>query len=508
MTTTGAPRTYSGWTRESFGWFMGLRTWQLLLVMLTVLPLLLAIGNSRWVLFAQLLPLVLVALALVVVPVRGRPAVRWLTDVLLFAIGRVTGWSRWRSRAATGAATPDDLDTVDLPGVLAGLRLHDGPPYGSLLQRICVIQDPRAGQWTAVARITHPGLGDLDEHTRASHADQLGGMLAAAARGEQVSRVSIMIRTVPDDGAHRAAWMADHVSPTAPALVRQISTQLEQAVVSAAVRHEVFVTISISETRVRGQARQAGGGAEGRARVLYRHLQEMEGHLRGMGATAVQWLHTEDVASAIRTGYNPADAAVLEQARQEHQRGRNTVTGVAVGAAGPANAPAPPARSYIHDAFTTVSYALLLPQLPARVGALAGILAPSVPGERRTVALHYEPLNPDKSAKQVEREIWRSEIAADVRQRRGFRVGRQQHRRRAEAAAHEHQVVAGHTMVRVAGAASVTVPSTWPVEDHAARLEATARSCFFRLLRLDLAQDTGFTAATLPLGIGLPDREM
>ncbi len=507
-TSDPGPRLYSGWRREKFGWFMGLTGPQLVLLAVIVLPVLVAVGRSRWLIAGEMVPFAAIAAALIIVPVRGRSAVRWLVDVCMFAWGRAMGWSRWRSNAATGAATAQELAQPDLPGVLTGLRLHDGPPFGPTLHRVCVLQDATAGRWSAVARITHPGLGAADAATRAHYADQLGGLLAAAARGEQISRISILVRTVPDDGAHRAAWLADNVASAAPALVHQISAQLESAVTSAAVRHEVYVTVGISETRVRRQATQAGGGVNGRARVLYRHLQEMETHLRGMGVTSVQWLHSEDVAVAIRTGYSPADAAVLERAQQELTRGRSTTTGVPVGAAGPVNAPAPPARSYIHDAFTTVSYALMLPELPTRVGAMAQILAPSAAGERRTLALHYEPLEPDKASRQVERDLWSVEMSEDVRQRRGFRVSRAQRRRKNEVATHEGQLAAGHTMVRVAAAAAVTVPSTWPVEDHASTFEATARSCHFRLLRLELAQDSGFVAAVLPVGLGLPERSV
>jgi hypothetical protein len=485
---------------------MGLTSWQTILSLVAVLPVLLAVGRGRWLTAFEFLPFSAIAITLITVPVRGRPAVRWLVDISLYSWGTAMGWSRWRSTAATGAATAHELDNPDLPGALASLRLHDGPPFGPTLQRICVIQDPHAGRWSAVAAITHAGLGAVNGQTRDGYAEQLGSLLAAAARGEQISRVSIVVRTVPDDGAQRASWVADNISASAPAIVKQISEQLERAVVAAAVRHEVYITIGVSETRIRKQAIQAGGGADGRARVLYRHLQEIENHLRGLGATQVRWLHTEDVAAAIRTGYNPAEAASFELARQEASRGKPTVTGIPLGAAGPVVAPAPAPRSYAHDAFTTVSYAVLLPELPTRVGALARMLSPSAAGERRTFALHYEPQDPHKASRQVERDIWSAEMAADVRQRRGFRVGRAQRRRQQETAQHEGQLVAGHTMVRVAGAASVTIPSSWPIEDHAARFEATARACHFRLLRLELAQDSGFVAACLPLGIGLPDR--
>ena len=62
-------------------------------------------------------------------------------------------------------------------------------------------------------------------------------------------------------------------------------------------------------------------------------------------------------------------------------------------------------------------------------------------------------------------------------------------------------------MVRVAAAASLTVASERDVEDHAASFEAAARPSGYTLLRLDLAQDSGFVAAALPVGVGLTDKE-
>ena len=45
-------------------------------------------------------------IAAVLVPVRGRPALRWLADLLWFQVGVATGWSVFQSRAAAGAPRP------------------------------------------------------------------------------------------------------------------------------------------------------------------------------------------------------------------------------------------------------------------------------------------------------------------------------------------------------------------------------------------------------------------
>jgi len=496
---------YSGWLRERFGPFAGLSGRQAAAVVLAWLPPLAAVGRSRWDTALPLAAVSLLLTALVSVPIRRRPAIRWLLDVLLFAAGRAAGWSTFRLRVLDQGSAAN-LDEPDLPGIAAALRFHNGPAMGDCVS-ICVIQNPVVGRWAATAAITHPGLGNADAQTRDGYAAQLGALLAAAAASEEITRISIQVRTVPDDGTRRAAWVADRRDPHSPPAVVAATEQLEDLMRATSVRHEVFVTVAVAEQRIRRAARESGGGVSGRAKVLLRHLSEVEQQLRGLGATDVEWLSTQDLAAAIRTGYNPGDAVPLHRAREEAGRGRTTVLGPPLAAAGPTAAPPPAPRSYTHDAFTTVSYALLLPELTTRVGSLTRMLAVTAAGERRTLTLHYEPIRARRAGRQVEHDMWATEISQDLRTKRGFRINRRDRRRARETALHEQQLTAGHTMVRVAGAASITIASQRDVEDHAAAFEASARSCGYALLRLDLAQDSGFVAACLPVGVGLADKE-
>ncbi len=501
-----AGATYEGWRRERLGVFAGLTGGQAVLVALFLLPVLVVMGRSQWAEVFQLLPLAVVGCALVALPVRGRPAFRWLLDLGMFHLGAAMQWSSWRSKASSGSASPRDLATPDLPGVLAGLRTHAGPRFGPDQSPVCVVQDPRFGRWSATARVTHAGVAAADEQTRNSYADALGGLLAAAADTGTVAALSLLIRTVPDDGAERAAWVADHAVDDVPEVVAAAARGLEASVVAASVRHEVFLTVSVAESRIRRAARDAGGGACGRARVLYRYLTDLEHGLRAIGATDVHWLDASELATAIRTGYNLAEAAGIARAAHARRRLEDVSTGTMLGAAGPVLAPTPNARTYTHDAYTTVSYALLLPKRPTTVGALSRVLAPATAGERRCLALHYEPLPAGRADRQIERDTWAAEMAVDIKAKRGFRVPRRDRKRLVEVAEQESQLARGHSLVRVAGAAAVTVPAGDGIDDAAASFEGSARAAGYQLLRLDLAQDTGFVAAVLPLGVGLPKR--
>jgi hypothetical protein len=145
---------YSDYAKDRGGWFFGLSGLQLGLVILTGVPELAALNNQSWLLVAGWLPISALLIALIAVPVRGWSASQWLLALASHALGGLMGWTRWQSKAAGGTVT--DLDEADLPGVLAAVQIHDGPPYGHTMTRVAVIQDHAARSWAAVARIEHP----------------------------------------------------------------------------------------------------------------------------------------------------------------------------------------------------------------------------------------------------------------------------------------------------------------------------------------------------------------
>ncbi len=500
-----APIRYGDWSKDKQGWLFGLSGGALSIVVLAGLPVLLAVGAQRWLFALGWLPVWALLSAAVCLPVRGRSAGRWLMDAALRAVGVITGWSSWQSRAAAGDV--EDPAEADLPGVLAGIRTHDGPPFGVLMHRPAIVQDNSAQTWAAVARVTHPGIGLIEQHSRDGMAAGLSRLLEGAASGDLVSVVAVEVRTVPDDGAERAAWQARNLRANAPALSLQVTRELGSVMVSAGVRHEVFVTVVVPEQRLGKRAKEAGGGIEGRARVLYGVMSEIEARLRGtIGCSEVSWLDTSALAAAIRTGFAPGDRAGLAEARLEAVDDPAMQDQVPMAAAGPSSAPAAGARHYTHDAWSTASCTILLPEQGAVMGALAPVFAPSVVGERRSVTLFFEPIGSERANKLVGRESMSARTGSDVRRRMGFQT-RAAHRRdeqRVESA--DARLAAGRALVRVAAAAAVTVPSDWSISKFGDELEASIRRSGFVPLRLDLAQDSGFVAACIPLGIGLPRR--
>lgn len=498
-TTSSGPRIYRGLNhKEGIGWIAGMTPVQAFLLIGVCAPALIAMSRNQWSatlgwgLFAAFVAV------LILIPVHGRPAFRWLADLIMFQTGVLMRWSPWQSRAAAGLA--GDHTEPDLPGVLARLQFPDGPEFRG--SRICLIHDTAEGRWGATAKLTHSGVGMLSDDECERLASRLGSMLVGLGHREIVDRVSLCVRTVPDDGTEYAVWRERHQRPDAPALARQVTAEIDHDVASVSVRTELFVTVSGTEEALRRPAKAAGGGIAGRAYALYRLLEGVADGLRGLGVTSVTWLTSTGVAEAIKTGFNPAAAASLSFRHLTSPDPDGTV-GLPISQAGPALAPAPAARAYHHDGFSSVSYAVQPPESGTTFGSLGPLLAVRTAGERRTLAVHYEILSAAEGARVVKSDRFRNNVLVDAKAARGFNTTEIDSRRQRGAREQEAAVAAGHAVVRFTVASSITVPVDWNVEDHAARLENDA-SGRFRLLRLELAQDSAFVAAALPVGIGLP----
>lgn len=489
------PVRYGSWSVDRGAAFGGLGVGAWLGAAASGVPVIAALGAQRWALAAAWTPVWAVCVVLVAVPVRGRTPLRWFWDVCHRGVGSAVGWTSWQSRAASGHV--DDLDEADLPGVLSGIRTHDGPPFGPLLLRPAVVSDDRERTWAVIARIGHPGIGLSEAAARTRLGHGLAELLESAATGELVSSVALQVRTVPDDGAERSAWQAANCRADAPALARAVTDELADIMTAAGVRHEAFVTFVVPERRLGRLAKEAGGGTDGRARVLYGLMSEFESRLMGpVGCTSVAWLDSPGLAAAIRTGFAPGDRARLTTEERA----------LPMAAAGPSSAPPPERRHYAHDAWQSVTCTVLLPDKGAVMGALAPVLVPTTAGERRSVTVFFEPISHTKADRMIGGESMSSELTNEIRRRGGFRVRAAHRQEAARVEGRDIRFAEGNALVRVAVAAAVTVPGTWSISDYGRRLESSITNSGFKPLRLDLAQDSGFAAACIPLGVGLPHR--
>ncbi len=492
--------TYSDYLKDRTGWFFGLTGVQLSLLALGGLPVWLTINSGRWSWLMLWVAVWVVLTVLVVVPVRGWTTAQWVGVLAARAVGGAMGWTRWQSKVATGSV--DALDRPDLPGVLAGIDIHPGPPYAHHLTRVAVIQDHARRTWAATAVIEHPGLGLTEPEARDRMGAGLAELCEAATRTELIDRVVLQVRTVPDDGAEREDWVRRHRRADGPDLARRVNDILAAQLMPAAVRTEAFVTVVVSEDKIGRASKQSGHGVAGRARVLYGAMAEVEARLLGsMGCTRVNWLDTRSLATAIRTGFEPGDRATLMTADIAARSGqRRMATGVPPAAAGPTHA-ITDLRCYRHGDWVSITDTILLPEQGAVLGALAPVLVPSEAGERRSLTVTFQPVSHQTAGRITGREEMSAITAAELRRRTGRLERAKERRAVGKVKATDEKLARGRSLVRASALVSVTAPRTWSVAEIGRRLDASVRLAGYVPQRLDGAQDSAFAAAVIPLGI-------
>lgn len=492
---------YNQYSRDRVGMFFGLTGTQLTTLVLASCPLLWALSRRLWGMVGLGVLVWLLVFVLVAVPVRGRSATGWLLAAVSFAAGAAWRVTRWRSKPATG--TTQDLTEPDLPGVAAGIRVHDGPPQGPLNTRLAIIQDRATGVWAATAAISHSGLALADGAERDNQGQGLTALLNAAARTELISEVLIQVRSVPDDGAERDEWMATHTSPAAPELARRINTDMAAMLSQASVRTEAFVTIVVPEHRLARRSREFGRGVDGRARAMHMLMAEVETHLRtGMAVREVTWLTSPQLAVAVRTGFAPGDRAGIIAAQARGGAGEDINADVPWAQAGPAGAEQA-VRHYSHDAWRSIAASVTLPARGARLGALAPVLTPTQPGERRSMVVVFPILQASSADRKARNAEWGADMAQTLRDRAGVKTRARDREVQVRTRELDGKLAAGHALVRPYAVACVTVPASMSITEFGSHLDVSIRRAGFAPLRLDMSQDAGFAAATLPLGICL-----
>lgn len=498
---------YSDYSRARIGWFFGLSGLQFAVLAAAVLPVFLCLRSGAWASAAMFAGIWVALVVITVVDVWGRSALGWLTAVLAYSLGGFLGWTSFRSKASRGAVA--DLEEADMPGRLQGIQIHDGPPNGGTQTRVAIIQDHATRSWAVTAAVTHPGVGMAENDERQRLGAGLSDLLDIAERGQMITEVILMVRTVPDDGAERHLWVTHHQVAGAPEQARRMNTEIESWLTQASVRTEQFITIVIAESKLAKQAKKSGGGIDGRARALHLLMSEIEAQLvGGMGMISVHWLSSPELALAVRTGFAPGDRAGVVQAlagRTEQLRttGASEInTTVPWAHAGPTGAEAT-IRHYGHDAWNSISATLSLPDRGAVIGALAPVLMPGEPGERRSFMVCYPVVSQAKADRQAGNEEMAADLSEHLKNKAGMKERARARAAKARARGLDVKLARGNSLTLPYAVATVTVPKTMRVSDFGSRLDWSIRQAGFAPLRLDLAQDVCFAASTVPLGVSL-----
>lgn len=476
MTTTAAPRMYSGWRRSRGLGIGGLGTGQTMVVVAAVLvPI--AVGDVSGVrsLLATL-PVAAVIVTLAVWQRHGMP----LMDL---ALGRARWWwASWRGETRYQGMALRHPQGLDLPGVLAPtvlLRVADplsGGPVG-------VVWNRRSGQMSATVLLSPAGTLLADRSQVASQVSSWGELLASLANEELLDAVTVTVEVTPASGAALGDHVRERVVPHAPALALQTMEALVAAAPAAAAQMAAWVTIVTAPGRAMDPATTPVDAA---AEVL-RCLDALD--LAPAGADIIRRASDTDLVRLVRSAYRPGDRDAPHRHWQEIDWSQ----------AGPVAAQEDWTR-YRHDDACSVSWVLReAPRRPVPDSVLLALLAPG--RFARRVTLGYRVLSTEEAAAVVERQL----VAADAREAYRVRTQRTPTRREkadasaAERAADEEAYGAGVVQWTVTVTTTVTDEADLPAATR--ELEQAAKRAGGLRFRLAYGGQAAAFVAGLPVGV-------
>ncbi|UOQ89179.1 PrgI family protein [Agromyces endophyticus] len=460
------------------GILLGLSTPQLVALTVALLTIATALYSAGADGVAWTTPIWATAALTAAVPVGGRKIVEWVPVTTKWTLRVMRGQLTYRRRIMR----PRPVGTLALPGDAAPLREWRDPESGAVM-----IHDPHQQTLTAIVAISHPAFALIDPGEQHRRVQAWGRVLAGACRSGRIARIQVNERTLPDSGTGLAEWWEQHGLEDDSWAAGTYRELIERAG-PAGERHATTISLALDLTAAARQVRSNGGGMRGAAAVLRQEMAALTSALRAADLAVGGWLTADDLATTLRTAYDPVVGVELE---------RHPTIGRDLAAAGPVAVIESWDRLRTDTAFHAVLWISEWPRSQVYPGFLAPLVYTN--GILRTLSLHYLPVSADKAARDLRKK--KTELVSDAHQRR--RIGQIED---ASATAEygdvlqqEADLTAGHGVLRVTGLISVTASTADELDAAIATIEQAAIQASCEVRRLVAQQAQAFTAAALPL---------
>ena len=422
------------------------------------------------------------AVVLTVAPVGTRTLEEWLPVVATFALRRLGGRTRWRSRVPLQGFAARRRPGVAVPPALRGVEICE-IDYRD--RAVGAISERGGRLLTAALACRVVAFSLLDAEAQERRLARWGLVLSGAA-GTAIRRIQWIERTAPAQGDELARWLHAERDPSVPLRgTPMIESYLELIGTTARVtqEHEILLAVQVD-------ARGAG------ERAL---LEETERIAQGLEAAEVNVLGAltpGQLSRALRTAFDPyarAELAALETADPDRD-------GLAECNAWPLGA-REAWDHYQSDGAVHASYWIgAWPRIDVSPMFMDALLGRS--SSVRTVSVCFEPIRPDRSTREVEAAVTRDRADRDLRRRFGQTDTARQRQAEEATMLRESELAAGHGEVRLAGFVTVSGRDPDDLRRSCAEMLEHAARARLELHRLYGQQADAFTF-TLPLCRGL-----
>lgn len=422
------------------------------------------------------------AVLVAVAPLGTRTLEEWLPVVVTFALRRLGGRTRFRSRVPLHGFGARKRPAIAVPPALRGVEIREVDYRDRSVGAI----SERGGRWlTAVLACRVVAFSLLDAEAQERRLARWGAVLSGAA-GAAVRRIEWIERTAPAQGDELARWLHAERDPSVPLRgTPMIESYLELIGTTARVtqEHEILLAVQVD-------ARRAGTQAL---------LEETERIAHGLEAAEVRVLGAltaGQLSRALRTAFDPyarAELAALEAADPDRD-------GLSESNAWPLGA----RESWDHyqsDGAVHATYWIgAWPRIDVSPMFMDALLGRS--SSVRTVAVCFEPIPPGRSTREVEAAVTRDRADRDLRRRFGQTDTARQRQAEEATMRRESELAAGHGEVRLAGFVTVSGRDADDLRRSCAEVVEHSARARLELHRLYGQQADAFTF-TLPLCRGL-----
>lgn len=501
MTSSAAlrERTYRFGPLDRPGWFLGLGGAQCI-----------ALGSGVFGLGVLLtagfpVPIAIAPAALAVLlsftSWRGRPAHEQVPALVSHAAQTALRRRQWVAPVPLLTGTPaDSRRALALPPFLAGIELLDTGPlsWAPTIDGFGVVRDCRTGDLSATLAVHGGAFAVLERADQERSLNHWGDVLAAFC-GERrpVSRIRVTEHAAPSGLAAHERFVADHGVDSPDSSPRRAYDELLVAASPAAVGHQVLVTLTVEQRRVRARKRPA---LEAAVDVLGEEMRLLTTRLEAAGLTVEPPMSAAQVAGVVRARLDPIRAASAPTRR-------TSLAGLAgldvARRFGPMATENRWADVRVDGSLHRTYWVAEWPRLEVGPSWLEPLLLHS--GGVRTFSIHYEPVAPTRSQRRIDRDTTRLAADEEQRSRAGFRIGARHRRAEAAVLERETELVAGYAELEFAGFLTVSAPDQDELERSCAEYEQAAGQAGLELRALDARHDLGLVCA-LPVSRGLARR--
>lgn len=432
---------------------------------------------------------------------RGRPVHEQVPALVSHATQTVLGRRRWVARVPLLTGAPADGDrSLPLPPFLEGLELLDAGPvaWSPAAESLGVLRDRRCGDLSATVAV-HGGAFAVLERADQDRALNRWGDVLAAFCGERrpVSRIRVTEHAAPSGVAAHERFAADHGADPQTSAARRAYDELLAGAAPGAVGHQVLVTLTVEQRRVRARNRP---GLEAAVDALGEELRLLTARLEVAGLTVGPPMSPRQLASVLRTRLDPLRAST-------RATGPTPLAGLAgmdvARRFGPMATDNRWAEVRVDGSYHRAYWVAEWPRLEVGPSWLEPLLLH--PGGVRTFSIHYEPVPPTRSQRRIDRDTTRLAADEEQRSRAGFRIGARHRRAEAAVLERETELVAGYAELEFAGFLTVSAAEPDELDRTCAELEQAAGQAGLDLRPLDARHDLGLVCS-LPAGRGLARR--